>query len=430
MVINSYEQYNELKTRMDREMHICTPIFRDLYYHVMENELLCVSITFMNGESFVVSISHEDAPPFEMPVGNAMCFTANSKVLFTQGIDIAAVAYIHQLTVPVVKDFFTTYVADTHNIFNNTRNVNRIIPLAIWDGILTNYNTELLPLVSLYEPSRQYTYMHELLTTLRDIESAGLCVDRTLLLQHFSSDTHRAFKDDMVYTEYNPYTATGRPSNRFAGINFAALNKSDGSRDSFISRYPNGLLVQMDFEAYHLRLMANELGVTLPSEQSIHTELAKVYFNTSDITEEMYAESKRRTFEVMYGMSRETYNFELFEKIHQHRKQYEYTNTIELPSGITVDVGMPNASKLFNYYVQSLEMVRTLPKLTRIIDLIKNTTNHLVLYTYDSILLDMQFMDTSILQQIQEILEENKTFPVRIYSGNTYGNIKEIHFLK
>lgn len=426
MVINSYEQYNELKTRMDREMHICTPIFRDLYYHVMENELLCVCITFMNGEHFVVSISHDDAPHFALPVGNALCFTANSKVLSTSYIDLAAVAYIHQLNIPVLKDFFTPYVNDTYTTFYNMRNVNRIIPLTVWSNILTDYNTELLPIMNVYTPSKQYTYMHELLNTLQNIENAGMCIDRTLLSQHFSSDAMRAFKSNMVYTEYNPYTATGRPSNRFGGMNFAALNKSDGSRDSFISRYPLGSLVQMDFEAYHLRLMANELNVELPSEQSIHTELAKIYFNTMDITEDMYAESKRRTFEVMYGMSRETYNFELFEKIHEHRKQYEYTNTIELPSGITVDVITPNASKLFNYYMQSLEMVRTLPKLTSIINLIKNTTAHLVLYTYDSILLDMQTMDTELLQQIQDILEENKTFPVRVYSGNTYGNIKEI----
>ena len=348
MVINSYEQYNELKTRMDREMHICTPIFRDLYYHVMENELLCVCITFMNGEHFVVSISHDDAPHFALPVGNALCFTVNSKVLSTSYIDLAAVAYIHQLNIPVLKDFFTPYVNDTYTTFYNMRNVNRIIPLTVWSNILADYNTELLPIMNVYTPSKQYTYMHELLNTLQNIENAGMCIDRTVLSQHFSSDAMRAFKSNMVYTEYNPYTATGRPSNRFGGMNFAALNKSDGSRDSFISRYPLGSLVQMDFEAYHLRLMANELNVELPSEQSIHTELAKIYFNTMDITEDMYAESKRRTFEVMYGMSRETYNFELFEKIHEHRKQYEYTNTIELPSGITVDVITPNASKLFN----------------------------------------------------------------------------------
>jgi hypothetical protein len=379
----------------------------------------------MNGESFTVSISHDDAPHFEFPIGMAPCFTANSKVLDIPCIDVSAIAYIHQMNVPVLEDIFTSYIRDTHNMFHNMRNVNRIIPLTTWSAIGKKYNTELNKFIPLYDSSR-YTYMHELLSTLKDIESAGLCVDRTLLSQHFSSDANRAFKDNMVYTEYNPYTATGRPSNRFGGINFAALNKSDGSRDSFISRYPSGSLIQMDFEAYHLRLMANELGVTLSSEQSIHTELAKVYFNTSDITEDMYAESKRRTFEVMYGMSKETYNFELFEKIHEHRKQYESATSITLPSGVTITVDMPNASKLFNYYVQSLEMVRTLPKLTRIIELIKNTTNHLVLYTYDSILLDMQTMDTNILQQIQEILEENKKFPVRIYSGNTYGNIKEI----
>jgi hypothetical protein len=381
----------------------------------------------MNGESFTVSISHDDAPHFEMPVGNALCFTANSKVLTTPclDVDVSAIAYIHQMNVPTLEDTFTSYIRDTHNMFHNMRHVNRIIPLTTWGAIGEQYNTMLRKFIPLYDPP-QYEYMYKLLSTLKDIESAGLCVDRTLLSEHFSSDTKRAFKDNMVYTEYNPYTATGRPSNRFGGINFAALNKSDGSRDSFISRYPSGSLVQMDFEAYHLRLMANELGVDLPSEQSIHTELAKVYFNTLDITEDMYAESKRRTFEVMYGTSIETYNFELFEKIHEHRKQYERVNFIKLPNGITVNVPSPNASKLFNYYVQSLEMVRTLPKLTRIIELMKNTTNHLVLYTYDSILLDMQTMDINILQKIQEILEENKKFPVRIYSGNTYGNIKEI----
>ena len=425
MVINSYEQYNELKLRMNREMHICTPIFRDVYYHVMENELLCVCITFMNGESFTVSISHDDAPHFEMPTVTALCFTANSKVLDIPCIDVSAIGYIHQMNVPILEDVFTSYIRETHNMFHNMRHVNRILPLTTWGVIGEQYNTILTKFIPLYEPV-QYEYMHELLSTLKDIESAGLCVDRTLLSQHFSSDAKRAFKDNMVYTEYNPYTTTGRPSNRFGGINFAALNKSDGSRDSFISRYPSGSLVQMDFEAYHLRLMANELGVILPSEQSIHTELAKVYFNTSDITEDMYTESKRRTFEVMYGTSTETYNFELFEKIHQHRKQYMSATSITLPSDITVNVDTPSASKLFNYYVQSLEMVRTLPKLTRIINLIKNTTNHLVLYTYDSILLDMQFMDMEVLQKIQEILEENKKFPVRIYSGNTYGNIKEI----
>ena len=39
-------------------------------------------------------------------------------------------------------------------------------------------------------------------------------------------------QDGMFYSEYNLFTSTGRPSNRFGGINFAALNKKDGSRET------------------------------------------------------------------------------------------------------------------------------------------------------------------------------------------------------
>ena len=52
-------------------------------------------------------------------------------------------------------------------------------------------------------------------------------------------------KEGEVHSEYNIYTSTGRPSNRFGGTNFAALNKKDGSRKQYISRFKNGVLVEM-----------------------------------------------------------------------------------------------------------------------------------------------------------------------------------------
>ena len=81
---------------------------------------------------------------------------------------------------------------------------------------------------------------------------------------------------------------------------------------------------------------------------------------------------------------------------------------------------------MFNYYVQSLEVIKTLPKSRKILDLLKTTRNHLILYTYDSILLDMERFDKELLMQIVAILEDNKKFPVRVYTGTTYGNISEI----
>ena len=82
-------------------------------------------------------------------------------------------------------------------------------------------------------------YNEDMLYILYGIEQAGIYTSKGL-----------------EYTQYNPYTSTGRPSNRYGGINYAALNKEDGSRDRFVSRYSKGKMLEFDFDAYHIRLMA------------------------------------------------------------------------------------------------------------------------------------------------------------------------------
>jgi hypothetical protein len=307
--------------------------------------------------------------------------------------------------------------------------VNKVVPLMMWNKTLVEYNKKLLNLYIKYESSVNslpYSIIQDIIYTLRDIENSGVACNKDRLVERFGEKTARYFKGDLLYSEYNPYTLTNRPSNRFGGINFSALNKRDGSREAFISRYTDGMLVQFDFEAYHLRLVADEHGITLPTG-SLHMELAKKYFNTEEITDDLYAASKQKTFEIMYGMTNETYGVELFESIVHIRRFYkDVTGPFVLPSGVTVNFTEPNISKMFNYHVQSLEIVKTLPKLQKVLELLKNTNNHLVLYTYDSILLDMQTFDANLVQEITEVLEENKKFPVRIHAGKTYDVIKEI----
>jgi len=411
MFIKNYEEYQSLIERMSREQCILTPIFRDIHHHRNENQLLCVGISFVD-DTYIISVSHQDVPQFSVPEGP-----------YLNAEDVQILAYVHNL--PLLGWEYTPYITDTYNQFWNMRDVNRLIPLSVWSSVLKQYAHKQWDILSKVSQNQTYNSVGEMVRTLRQIEDAGLCVNRELLAEHFDTKTLRTFKNNFVYSEYNPYTITGRPSNRFGGINFSALNKSDGTRDMFISRYDGGVLVQIDFEAYHLRLIAEEYRIQLPNT-SLHTEFAKKYFNTNIITEELYAESKRKTFEIMYGMSDETYGIDLFERIVEIRKTYaNTTGTLTLPSGITVDVLEPNASKLFNYYVQSLEVVKTIPKLQQIINLLQNTRNHLILYTYDSILLDMERYDTDLLRNVVAILEDNKKFPVRVYKGTTYGNITE-----
>ena len=417
MIITEYYQYKELLARMNRDECILIPIFRDPYYHRMQNNILCVGITFANLDTYIISISHEDAPQFEMPSGQK---------IFSD-IDINILAYVNNITPPKIE--YSSYITNTHNQFQVVRDTNKIIPLVTWGKCLREHNIQLMKIFTQYRHTLDtpaYRFTKNLSDTLKRIESSGLKVNTMELGVHYGSKVGRYFKNDMVYSEYNIFTTTGRPSNRFGGINFSALNKSDGSRDAFISRYPDGVLVQFDFEAYHLRLIADEHGFELPTD-SLHTELAKKYFNTDDITEELYAASKQKTFEIIYGLSDETYGIPLFERIVNMRGLFkDVVGPMVLPSGVEVHIKENTASKKFNYHIQSLEIVKTLPKLQKVLDLLSNTPNHLILYTYDSILLDMKDFDKEIIRNITSILEENKKFPVRVYAGNTYGNIQEM----
>lgn len=426
MIIHKESDYNILLARMNGELHIVTPVLRDFYYHRKENKLLCANIMFLNGDNYTISISHKDSTNFPLITTNKT-ITANSKLHKEYCVDLSTLAYVNALTIPTVKN--TAIINDTHSQFGSMIDANKIVPLTIWNKVLREYNTELLDVYEKLKYTvmlKPYTSVQNVVNTLADVESEGIFVDKKVLVDKFGEKALRYVNGDFVYSEYNCYTLTNRPSNRFGGINYAALNKHDGTRDFIISRYPTGCLVQIDFEAYHLRLVADYLGIKLPKWESLHTELGKMYFDTDEITEDLYAKSKQKTFEIMYGMSRESYGFELFEKIHNWRELYRNMDEIELPSGMVTQVQSPSASKLFNYYIQSLETVRTIPKLKNIIDLLKNTNNHVILYTYDSVLFDMETFDETLIKKIVSIAEEDDAFPVRVYKGSTYDNIKEI----
>ena len=105
------------------------------------------------------------------------------------------------------------------------------------------------------------SYNDEVVKNLHHIESNGLKTIGKNLHGFISNG------DDMIFSEYNLFTTTGRPSNRFGGVNFAALNKSDGSRKHFISRFEDGVLLEFDFDAYHLRLIGKLVDYDVVKEQ-------------------------------------------------------------------------------------------------------------------------------------------------------------------
>jgi DNA polymerase I-like protein with 3'-5' exonuclease and polymerase domains len=241
-------------------------------------------------------------------------------------------------------------------------------------------------------------------------------------------------KDGRVYSQYNYHTMTGRPSNAYRGFNFAAMNKEDGTRAAFCSRFANGALVEMDFDSYHVRLIARLIGYDLPTS-SIHDYLGRFYFGTDELTDEQRDESKQITFRLLYGgIDSEFLSIPFFQRVNTFVydlwAKWKAKGRIETPilkRPITKDmVKNMTANKLFNYYLQATETEVSVQKLQQVHDILKERETVMILYTYDSVLFDVPVTEAKeLLPQIKEVLEQGN-FPVKCKVGNIYDKIKTI----
>jgi hypothetical protein len=186
--------------------------------------------------------------------------------------------------------------------------------------------------------------------------------------------------------------------------------------------------VEFDFDGYHLRLLADQVGYELTSE-SAHVQLAREYFGKSEITPEDYLRAKQINFQALYG----NIPFEL--------KEFKLFNLIEIYTkdlwGNFIDKGYVNApisgkvfsskehtdmnpKKLLNYIIQSLETSRNILILRDVFKYLQNKKTKVSLYTYDSILFDFNKLDgKQTLQDLEEILSETGKFPVKFKFANS-----------
>ena len=276
------------------------------------------------------------------------------------------------------------------------------------------------------------SYNNVILESLYQVEKNGLRVDSDLYKHKHPKGI--VYKDNMVYTEYNLYTTTGRPSNRYGGVNYAALKKDDGSRMPFISRFDNGYLVSFDYDAYHLRLLADLVDYQFPEDISVHTYLGQFYFDKQVLDEDEYQASKGISFKQLYGgISNDYLAIPFFQKVSDYTKalweQYKETGFVITPifgrklhDSYFTDM---NSAKLLNYLLQAFETERNMAVIHNLLPRISSFSSKLILYTYDSFLIDFDPKDGGeFIKIVKRELEQNGKFPVKIEVGPNYHEMK------
>ena len=210
---------------------------------------------------------------------------------------------------------------------------------------------------------------------------------------------------EYVYTQFNLKTTTTRPSNKFKNVNYAALNKENGCRKSFIPR--NNRFVEIDISAYHPSLAARLTNYEFATND-IHSHFATLY-NVD------YKKSKELTFKQLYGGVFENYKkLEFFQGIEKYVgdnwKKFQSDGFIECPvSGYRYEkekLQNMNPQKLFNYVLQNLETSMNVRILWDMFCILRNYKTKLVLYTYDSFLFDLDDSEENMLEEIRNVFKK------------------------
>lgn len=430
MVITTKEQLEALYKKLDNERAFVHIVGSSRIEHPCINTPSTIHFLFDDGVYMCYAQNHPDGPSFG-PLqthrfdGEFSCLLVADKKktmhylgYYSSSVitDITAFAMLRGITAPAPEPHITNGMRTIMRQFGSFENVVASIPLVKWMEFAQTYLWELkefwdgMLAENKMAPGGDVFVDRYMIPTLADIERNGIYTT-----------------EGMMYSSYNIHTATGRPSNSFGGINFAALNKHDGTRSKFISRFgENGTLVQFDYEAFHLRLAGHLMGYQLPTT-SLHTHLAEQYYGTTEITPEMYEESKARTFAIMYGQTEDTGGVEFFNKLRTYQaelwEKYRQDGFVVSVTGRKVVVPQPNnPAKVFNYLMQLTETEVSVNAIYTVNRYLAQTPAKVVLYTYDAILLDVPNEELYRMDLIAYVMADKK-YPVRQYRGHNYNEL-------
>lgn len=343
--------------------------------------------------------------------------------------DLQLLSLSMSTTPPYIHDFDTHAHTYFKHLHGDKPYLNSIIPIS------KHYQTQevifsvikhlmLLPELNTY-------YNDEYIKVYYGIESQGIELDIPLFTEHFKpQNPNFSIKGNKIYTQYNLYNFTSRPTNAFNNINFAALNKSNGQREAIICQ--NDMLFEFDYEAYHPQILGKLIGYEF-DKGSIHTHLGKMYFKTDILTPEQYQSSKELTFKQLYGGVFEQYkDIPFFAKVKKYTdyiwENFNSLGYIELVGGrqlFTKDVINPTPQKLLNYLIQSGETFYNVNSIKGVQEYLANRQSNIILYTYDSILVDYHRDDgKETLLEIKRLLEEPFGFIVSTKYGKNYNQLK------
>jgi hypothetical protein len=256
-------------------------------YHPVLTEISLIYYKPKHGKGLVFTINHSEG--FYLSLDKIKEFILSHKVIYVldkktishligeeflqskvQDINLLSLHASH--ITPYIQDCETSIHTHFQRLYKDKPYLNSIIP------ICKHYETQ----EKIYNAVQEWVekqheisyYNEEYIEVFYRIEKQGIALNMPVFNESFNlSNPNFNIKDDKIYTQFNLNNFTSRPSNSFNGINFAALNKNNGQRASFIPQ--NDYLFEFDYDSYHPRILAKLIEYEF-EEESVHAHLGQM----------------------------------------------------------------------------------------------------------------------------------------------------------
>ena len=276
-------------------------------------------------------------------------------------------------------------------------------------------------------------------------------------------DTHVANVEGKHYVYSNLRlgdTTTGRVKSDHPNMQNNPSREGGWTRRGFISRHPNGILVEADYDQIELKILAGLSGETVLIDgflrgEDLHEKTYRIAYDLpegAELTKEQRDEGKTLNYAIPFGrgasgIAFDTYRTEKearkwlkrFWKLHPTLKNYltkiPKDGIIKSPTGMKRNCETWTQAK--NFRIQNTALVVLLIAINRMIDVLEGMGVTLALCIHDSLLFDIEDRSklTDIIPIIRELMEFKPyelfswmpiPFTVSFKAGENWGNLKKI----
>lgn len=436
-IVETEEQLTFLEEKAQKRVYLEVIPTNDNYHPVL-SQVSAVYLHVLGEDSgFIIPIQHDEGVNvgkdrvYELLKKFKQLYTLDKKRTFYHFIlpGVIDIRLLHILTKNTQLELGNniSIINNLYNRYPTKEDLNNLIPITkLHERCEDNYKN-VKDILKIEEFPDGFDFYNTLAVNIFFlIEKNGIRVDEDRFKTLYNMEYPEFnLSNGSIYTYYNMYNTTTRPTNSFNNVNFLAIPKKGEFRECFLPK--NDYFLELDFDGYHLRLLCDLIGYPL-TQESAHMQLAKLYKGENTVTEEEYNKAKQLNFQIIYGNIPKQYESleiskKIQSKIDELWNQYQTEGFIRNPhtsKKFEKELDIDKPAKLLNYLIQSLETSNNIRILLKVLKLLSNKTSTVALYTYDSVIFDMKNEESDIIESLVKVMSgEDSKYPVNKKVGTT-----------